>query len=243
MKLALGLFFSVTAVPLFGAVASVNFAIGELRDASGTVISDGAGSWAIIVAGQLGNPPSAAVLPGGLEDFSSLGISDGSQILDDFAFQTLSAGASIGGAYVWAVGSINGTASGFQGVPLQTVAFDVYNPPSEPGFASGTLFGFYWFPSVALSGGEISLGSTFEIGGFANSSANAASNGAGGTVVPESGNVTVQFFETNFNQGQLGGGDTGLSVDRFTAVSVAVPEPASLTLSAIGLAALLRRRR
>lgn len=226
--------------PAFGALTSVTLAIGELRDASGQVIADGGGAWAVIVAGQPGNPPTVGALPGGLTDLSSLTALNKEQILSDFANQSLAVGSSVGGGYVAAVGAFDSVISGGVGIIAQVIAFEVYDPPVNGGFAANSLFGVYWFPGTALSEGAIELGVSFEVGGFASSTANFASNGEWGTTVPSAGNSSVQFFETGFWQG-IGGEDTGLDPSRFTAVLV--PEPATFALSALGLAALFRRRR
>ena len=230
--------FSIACLPLGAATAVVNLSIGEIRDADGDVVMDGEGVWAIIVAaGNTGNPPTAGSLPGGLTVGSSLTGSNKEQITIDFEDMVLSAGSK-GSFYVWQLGEFTGGNDlGLNGVVQVAITFDVFAAP-DPGFAAGTAWGFYWFPNK--SAGQ-TLSGQYQVGGFANG-ASLASGGDSGTVVPTSGStVTGNFFETNFNQSELGEGDTGLSAARFTAVLV--PEPSSALLFFLGLVPLWRRRR
>lgn len=225
---------------LTAATATINLSIGQLLDASGNVIADGGGTWAIIVAaGNQGAPPNAGALPGGLTLGTSLSAANLGQAAADFNGVSLTTGSK-GSFYISNIGSFNSGASlGLNGMIQQSIEFNVYaSPDPDPGFTAGTNWGVYWFPGMAA--GALLTG-TYQVGGFANA-ANTASGGNSGTVVPAVGStLDGVFFESTLNQGTMGGADTGLAKPRFTAV--VVPEPATLTLSALGLLALLRRRR
>jgi hypothetical protein len=230
--------FSLACLPLGAATATVNLSIGEIRDADGDLVMDGEGVWAIIVAaGNTGNPPTAGSLPGGLTVGSSLAGSNKEQITIDFEDMVLSPGSK-GSFYVWQIGDFTGgDVLGLNGVVAEAITFDVFAAP-DPGFTAGTAWGFYWFPGK--TSGQ-TLSGQYQVGGFAND-VSLASGGDIGTFVPASGStVTGNFFETNFNQTELGEGDTGLSAARFTAVLV--PEPSSALLFVLGLVPLWRRRR
>ena len=128
--------------------------------------------------------------------------------------------------------------SDLNGAVQTSMGFPVSGSP-DSGFSPNTLFGFYWFPGQTAGS---TLSGSYEVGGFANSALKAASGGDWGTSVTADGSTcTSLFYETNFNQNIIAGADTGLGAGRFTAV--AVPEPSTFALSALGLAALLRRRR
>jgi hypothetical protein len=230
----LSAFFGIAS--LAHAASSVNLTVAQLRDASGTVIPDAApGTWAIIVAGVEGLPAVSGTLPGGLTDGSSLTAAQASQIAADFDGLTLTVGSQ--GTYT--IHQLGIFDSGEDGAVLATINFDIASSPN-PGFDAGTLWGLYWFPGVSAGA---TLSGNFEVGGFAQSTANIESGGDEGTVIPGDGlSVNVNFIETNFNQTVLEGGDTGLSAARFTAV--AVPEPSVFGLAGVfGIAGLLLRRR
>ena len=228
MKTAVTVTFVIASManPLYSA-STVGFAIGAVRDSSGVVLPDGSSSWAIIVS-NTGN------LPGGLTDgANSITVAEAAS---DFENVTLTIGNK-GDYTIIQTGTITGSDDllGTPGIALDTATFDL-----TAVVTAGKLWGFYWFPSQPEGG---TLSGTFEVGGFAQSTPNGASGGTFGTVVPADGSTetSVNFLESNLNQSVLGGTDTGLNVSRFTAV--AVPETTTLTLSALGLAALLRRRR
>lgn len=230
---------SCAPVSLFAATATVNLAAGQLRDANGTIIADGGGTWAVIVAaGDLGNPQTAGALPGGLTNNASLTTLNLSQIEADFNGVFLTTGSK-GSFYVHSLGTINGEMDiGFAGMVLTSIEFTI-SETGTPGFTSGTQFGLYWFPGLAEGS---KLTGDYEVGGFANDMNEASGAGDWGTTIPATAALkNAQFYETNFNQSELSGPATDLSASRFTAVLV--PETSTLTLSALGMAALLRRRR
>ena len=214
------------ASPVY-ATSTVGFAIGAVRDASGTVLPDDSSAWAIIVS-------NTATLPGGLTDGANT--ITASEAASDFDNITLTIGDK-GDYTIIETGTITGSEDllGSPGVALSTATFNLSGVVT-----AGKLWGLYWFPGKSV--GE-TLNGTYEVGGFAQSTPNVESGGTFGTVVPADGSTEtlVNFLESSLNQGVLGGTDTGLSASRFTAV--AVPETTTLTLSALGLAALLRRRR
>lgn len=221
-----------------GATYTANLAIGQLRAANGTVIADGGGVWAVIVAGSPGSPPTSGSLPGGLTDGSSLTNANLSQINADFDSVTLTAGSYLGFTIHQVGAFTSGNDAGFDGIATAAVAFPVVDG-AVPGYATGTLWGIYWFPGK--SEGD-TLSGTYEIGGFADSLTNTASGGEAGTSITASGATNaVLFYESGFNEGALSGGPTGLNATRFTAV--AIPEPSTLSLLALASIGLILRRR
>lgn len=229
---------------LHAATSTMGLTIAQLRGANGSLIADGGGSWAIIVSGLPGSPPTSGSLPGGLSNDSSLSMGSVAQVKSDFDNVELTVGQPLGKNYfIQQTGGFSGGNDlSIVGAVQTEIIFNVFDNP-DAGFAAGTLWGFYWFPGQSLGA---TLGGNYEVGGFANSynAASAASIGGDvwGTTIGNVGStLDVAFLETNFNQNDLSGGDTGLSVARFTAV--AVPEPSALMLSALGLAALFRRTR
>jgi uncharacterized protein (TIGR03382 family) len=222
------------------ATSKIDFAIGQLRDSDSNIIADGGGVWAVIVSGLSGAPPSSGSLPGGLTDGMSLTTMNAPQILVDFDNFELTAGPRGSYTVEYLGGFTSGNDLGLNGVVVQELIFDVFDSP-DAGYSPGTLWGIYWFPGAMLGD---TLSGEFQVGGYANSSPNTASssNNSWGTTVPNAGAlVESSYLETTFNQNELGGGDTGITAQQFTAVMV--PEPGVATLALLGMGALLRRRR
>lgn len=196
---------------------TANLSIGQLYNAGGSVIPDGGGTWAVIVAATAGTPPSGGALPGGLTDGHSLTSANLPQAFTDFNSVTLTAG-TYSNFTIQKVGSFNGsTYTGIEGAIMASIPFSIYDESSS-GYLGGTLWGIYWFPGK--SAGD-TLSGPFEVGGFADSSRNvASSNSDAGTTIGSAGTSnTVNFFESDFNQNTLKGPPTGLDVSRFTAVA------------------------
>ncbi|NJR43378.1 MAG: PEP-CTERM sorting domain-containing protein [Akkermansiaceae bacterium] len=104
------------------------------------------------------------------------------------------------------------------------------------GVTTGGIWGLYWFPSLT---GTTLPANNFQIGGFTQASNTiTGSFGDIGTVIPADGNTSSTIFADSI----VTSPDPGLQISRFTAI-VAIPEPTTLTLSALGALALLRRRR
>jgi hypothetical protein len=242
------LVFWLSALSLHGATSVVNFSIAEIRDASGAVIADGGGTWAIIVSaipGTASTTPTPGSLPGDLADNSSLAESNAAQAAADFDGVQLVEGTPLGKDFtIHQVGGFtSGNDLGLNGVVQTQIDFNIFESgsPNDPGYTEGTLWGFYWFPGKSF-GDTTALSGSFQVGGFASSTANAASFGDFGTTIPTAAaSKTTQFYESDFNQTVVGGNATGLAPARFTAI--AVPEPSTLALAVLGMAALLRRRR
>lgn len=243
MKFKALLLILLSSHSIHAATSTINLSIAQLRDAAGAVINDGGGTWAIIVSESPGAPPTSGALPGELTNNSSLSNNNPNLISDvksSFDNVQLSAGQPTGkDFYILQVGGFtSGNDLGLNGVVTAGIDFDVFSSP-DPGFSTGALWGFYWFPGQSI--GSVLTGN-YQVGGFANDY-NAPSNGdAWGTTVPSPPlTLAVNFFETGFNQATLGGEDTGLSTARFTAV--AIPEPSALLTALLGFTALMRRRR
>lgn len=228
IKVAIFSIFSFGFLPsTASATATLEIAIGELRDSGGNLVTPSS-AWALIVSNTAGG------LPGGLIDGGSMGTT--SQIAADFNGVSLTAGDK-GDYTIIKTGFTNGGSSGLPFLAFDSVVFD-YTAPSSVNMA-GSLLGLYWFPNRSLG---TTLTGSYEVGGFAQSTPNNQSLGTSGTVIPNQGESQfVYFFETNFNQTVMGLDSTGLGAERFTAV--AVPEISSLTLTALGLTGLLIRRR
>lgn len=242
MKFKVLLFIALSSHSIHAATSKINLGIGQLRDASGTVIDDGGGTWAIIVSQIPEAPPTAGALPGGLANNSSLSEDNPNLIFDvksSFDNVELSVGQPTGkDFYIWKVGGFSGGNDlGLNGAVETTIEFDVFSSP-DPGFSAGALWGFYWFPGQSI--GSVLTGN-YQVGGFAND-VNVPSGGETGTTVPSATSIQAgNFFETELNQNAFEGGDTGLSAARFTAV--AIPEPSAVLIALLGFTALMRRRR
>jgi hypothetical protein len=205
-----------------GATVTWDISIGALRSSSGTQVPAGS-LWAMIYQDGAGN------LPGGLDSNSSLTTADTASIGSAFAGMTISQGLTIGGSTIILTGSVDSAGSANYGIVAATF-------PPFAGVTAGGLWGLYWFPGLTPASNVVPV-SDFEVGGFTQADATVEPYGNTGTIIPSDGaSATTYFFdsETTTNPGDL-------PVARFTAV--AVPEPATLTLSVLGLAALLRRRR
>lgn len=198
------------------ATYTATLSIGQLHHVGGSAIADGGGTWAVIVGAVPGLTPTSGALPGGLTSGNSLTQSNLSQAFSDLSGATLAAG-EYSNFTIHSVGGFTlGSVLGVDGVVQPALVFDVVDT-SLKGYSVGTLWGFYWFPGLATGA---TLPSSFEVGGFANSAANAASGGEAGTTIVAAGATNeVKFYETNFNQDVVGGADTGLSVSRFTSVA------------------------
>lgn len=215
-----GLSFGLLATA--GASITWDIEIGALRSNSGTQVPTDS-LWAIIYQDGAGN------LPGGLEPNSSLTDADASAISAAFAGATISEGEIIAGSTILKTGSVN--ASG-------TVEYGITAAPFPPftGVSAGGTWGLYWFPQLTTTANEI-LGLNYEVGGFTQADETVEPYGTTGTIIPSDGaTATTYFFDSETTKKPA-----DLPVARFTAV--AVPEPTTLTLSALALVALLRRRR
>lgn len=230
MKKTAVVFASFPIITLSGhAAVTLGVQAGTFLNSSSAPVSDSS-LWAIVYD-QNGD----GILPGGLTADSNLTIADASQILADFANKTIATGGTIGlDRILWAgvvdgVGTsgvesigghdLNGSGSGFTFASL--------------GVAANGKWAVYWFPG--LTSGNTLSSPTFEVGGLQRTAP--GSGGDIGMVMPSTdtpgGSFSAYFIDAT-NSGDI--------VDSaFTAV--AVPETTTLTLSALGLAALLRRRR
>lgn len=206
-----------------GATVTWDIAIGTLRTSDGTQVATNT-LWAIIYRN-----PSTGNLPGGLDANSSLTAADSSSILAAFSGKTIAEGQPIDGSTILLTGSADmlGTAS-------HSITGALY--PPFAGVTAGGVWGLYWFPGLTTASNQVPTDS-FEIGGFTQTDSSVEPYGNAGTVIPADGATDTTFFFDDLTTATPG----DLPSSRFTAV--AVPETTTLTLSALGLAALLRRRR
>ena len=217
------------AGPVFGGTVTLNLAFGALRDASGTAVPDG--TTVFIIANS---NTSSGALPGGLQDTQSGGGLDSTLALSHFAGADLTVGQTVNLDQIIYVGSVNGI-YGPGSLDWQNVSITT----GVSGVNSGTNFGVYWFPG--LSGTSVPSSGGFQIGGLFNSQPIDPSNLSDvGMSIPSDGSVSL-IAQVDPDIANDIGASTPHTAASFTAI--AVPEASSLALSALGLGALLRRRR
>lgn len=210
-----------------GATVTWDVSIGYLRSSSGDKVPEGT-LWAMIYQNAVGE------LPGGLDLNRSLTITDAAALSESFAGVTIKQGSTVGGSTILQTGSTD---------TLSTANYSIAGAesPPFPGVAAGGVWGLYWFPGLTAANNLVPADRDFELGGFTQTDLNGKASGNQGTTIPSDGViVTTYFFDKDTTQEP-----TDLPASRFTAVSVTapVPEPSTLVLSVLGLAALLRRRR
>jgi hypothetical protein len=227
MKSKITLTVALSCILLGGANASItmNLGLGELTDSAAADLPNDT-LWALISENTSGD------LPGGFgADSSIYSNTNPSTIENDFAGQTISVGAFIGGGEVVAIGSTSGS-------PTAIIASSPnFNLGDFTNLNAGDKLGVYWFPGRTTISNTIPSSGTFEVGGFHRTLSNANSGGNAGLVVPSDGaNVSTFYYDNT-----LTGDASGISSTEFQAV--AVPEPSTLFL--LGLSALhfIRRRR
>lgn len=186
----------------------------------------------------IGNPAAGAAwvliydqnndssLPGGLTDGSSLSASNANFIKTDFDNLTIADNAVLAnGDRIIATGTV--PLDGI--INSEVVTFDIGIGANQE--ATGRRFALYWFPDMSVND-TIDTSLDFSIGGFYESAPHAGSFSDYGMLVPsdnESGLFLAFDSASGWDEGRL--------------VAIAVPETSTLTLSALGMAALLRRRR
>lgn len=207
------------------ATVTINLELGELTNSSSVTIPGGT-LWALISEDSSGN------LPGGLlTDDSLYNNNTPSTIVSDFGGNTISAGSTIGGGYVVAIGSSLSSPEGE--ISRQIATFDFVSA----GLNSGDKLGVYWFPGRTTASNTLPS-SNFEIGGFHRTAANTPSGGSSGLVMPaDNADVTMAYFDNNIT-----GGNSGIASTEFQAIT-AVPEPSALMLIGTGLFIMILRRR
>lgn len=228
--LLLTLALTASIIPASQAAITITVSAGELLTSSSTIVSD-TSLWALIYDADGNN-----ALPGGLSTVTSNSLTTGDQETTFNAFRNkgIIAGDTIGGDKILRVFEVDSAnTSGAAGVTLQVINSFVY---ATEGVAGGGKWGIYWFPGLTTANATLPDVPGFEVGGFFQLTPDSGAGGTIGTVLPASdtGTASAAFLNSNY------GGDTDAT--RLTAI-VAVPEPSTLALSALGLAALLRRRR
>lgn len=213
------------------AVASVTISLGIGRlTSSNSVTLPGDTLWALVSQDSAGN------LPGGLGADSSFFASSNTQnIMNDFAGQTITTGANIGGGRVIATGPT--TASTFalgEGYIDGLINFDL----NDFGLSVGDKLAIYWFPGRTEASNTLPS-DTFEIGGFQRTTVNTSSGGEAALIVPPdlTQNVNVFYLDDQ----TTGASDSGIDQTSFQAI--AVPEPSTLMFLCTSLLFLARHRR
>lgn len=208
------------------ATVTINLELGELTNSSSVALPGGT-LWALISEDSSGN------LPGGLlTDDSLYNNSNSSTILSHFGGATISAGATIGGGYVVAIGSSAASPAG--DIAASIVSFDFV----AAGLSTGDKLGVYWFPGRTTASNTLPA-TNFEIGGFHRTAANIDSGGNSGLIMPTDGapSATMAFFDNNITAGT-----SGIAPTEFQAITV-VPEPSTILLIGAVLFVMIRRRR
>jgi hypothetical protein len=215
------------SAPPLTATVTINLEVGRLRDSSSSILANQSFFWAVIY-----DENNDDLLPGGLEQNSSLVAGDAATAFSDFAGATLDVDALIAGDKVVASGTYAGEANG---VLSRAVNLTYDDGQGNGGVVSGRSYGVYFFPSLTNSSVP---DSPFEIGGLNELVDYTGSDSScTGTQIPVNG-ATVS---TGIGDGFVGG---KLADSRFTAIT-AVPEPsgAAAMLTLLFGAGLLRHRR
>ncbi|MCF7674166.1 MAG: PEP-CTERM sorting domain-containing protein [Akkermansiaceae bacterium] len=223
----LTLLFPALALPS-GASISIDTFAGEFLDASGSNASDSS-LWAIIYDSN-----GDDLLPGGLTPDSSLLGTNASQAFTDFSGQQILTGQNIGFDKILWAGEIDGAnLSGTPSLGYTSLSNFTF---AELGVVANGKWAVYWFPELTIDSDTLGL-SPFEVGGLQQTSAG-ASLGDLGMVMPATDDTG-----TNYTAAFINSGDNGGDIAPATFTAVVVPEPTTLSLSALALVTLLRRRR
>lgn len=217
--------FPLLALPCSAAL-NISVQAGQLMNASSTLVSD-TSLWAIVYD-EDGN----GVLPGGLTYNSNLTIGNADAIWASFGGQSIVTGGTLGlDKILWAGAVDSAGTSGTDGVAQHILTSFTF---ASLGVAANGKWAIYWFPGLTI-GSNTLPGVNIEVGGIQRT---AAVDGSIGMTFPAAdtpgGSFAAAFLDTETNDG-------GIPQSNFTAVLV--PEPSALALSALGFAALLRRRR
>jgi hypothetical protein len=209
------------------AAVSLETQFGIAYDSSGNAVVDGT-LWILVADTNNDSNFTGFGLDSSLfqANQSTFGIAD----LFFTSGQSLELGQTLNGNTIFAMGGFNGL--GDNGVLGLTADFiEQFNYP-DFGTASGIAFAFYWFPGAIFTGGPVeTIGN--EVGGIHTSSNDSLFNT--GMFLPSDGtSVTVGAATSDL--------DGSIDNSRFTAVTL-IPEPSTALLGALGMIALLRRRR
>ena len=211
------------------AATSLSMDFGSLKNSTGAKLADD--TLVVLIANS---DITVAALPGGLTDHLTSGGLDATLAQNQFAGKTLAVGNTINLDKIIYVGSINGLAG--YGAGYEGIAFDSNAPIDYTGgVATGQSFGLYWFPGLTIANNTVDP-EAFEIGGFFNSDPNL---GDIGMTLPGDGLFSV--IQRDSDAAVLDGFESSILPSAFNAI--AVPEPATLTLTALAALGLLRRRR
>lgn len=208
------------------ATVTMNLGFGYLTTSASNNIPIGS-LWAIITEN------SANVLPGGLSTNGSFAVgADDGLIVADFAGASIAIQNVVGGGIVVATGQYTGDNVGFviQGVNVDYDAF------AALGLSPNDRFGFYWFPDLDSVNNVLPVGSSFEIGGFHQSTSSAPSGGDAGMSMPVSGLVNISYADAVTTSGAT-------PFDPVLFRSVLIPEPASSLLFLASCLLFFRRQR
>ena len=215
-------FFAVGCLPLSASI-TLNVQLGVAYDSLNSAVPDGT-LW------MLTSSPDANFAGGfGLDQGLSTS-GDADSVFS--AGQALQVGNILGGDQIFAMGAFNGAASsGVTGIYAAGLSLNL----GINGLDQGDGYAFYWFPGSTFTGSGTEVVGN-EVGGV-NSNTVDPLSGTNPMVIPADGVNTLS--QGAADDLVLGGATPAANL---TAV-VLVPEPSTLLLSALGVLALLRRKR
>lgn len=216
----------ILSFPAVNAAVTLNTDFGNAYNSSGVAVGTGT-LWALVVDHDTNNTFAGFGLDGSLysANVSSPGIANNFFT----ANQTISLGGVVGGGTVFAMGGFSGN----DGSTVNQVITDL----GINGLVAGRNFAFYWFAGAAFTGVQSNPQTiSNQVGGIQNNTSNVGGGGfTTGMVIPADGN-TVTVGANNIARGG------SIANNEFLSVTL-IPEPSTLLLSALGVLALLRRRR
>lgn len=183
--LSLGLLASVVTC----ADVTLNLEFGLIRAEDSSLAAPDS-MWALMVA------PPGSPLPGGMEENSSLTLTDIPAARADFGGASIQPGTNLGTAVIIATGQLG---------PENDVIVEIkWTNKDYNNIETGGLIGLYWFPGINGSTATLPE-NNFEIGGLQETTPNTVSGGNAGMVVPTNSgqNLTIPYYDETIVSGGL----------------------------------------